>query len=192
MNSAIYGNKTGVCAEGDVNVQISNSTISRNSGYGLFAWDFAQVQISHATVTNNVTGIGAGFGSVIEVSKSLVSGNRGSEMFEHEAFLFVDALTIVGYGGSPRSASHDCGAEDCSTSFGAFVPLKPLAAILDPVLKNNGGPTPTHMLVEGSPAIDRVNDGTCPPPERDQRGWLRPRDGNGDGGLACDVGSVER
>ena len=32
--------------------------------------------------------------------------------------------------------------------------LLPLTSILDPVLRNNGGPTPTHALIPGSVAID--------------------------------------
>jgi hypothetical protein len=55
-----------------------------------------------------------------------------------------------------------------------------LKAILDPTPANNGGFTKTQALVAGSPSIDAVFDGTCPPPARDQRGVTRPRDGNGD------------
>ena len=46
-------------------------------------------------------------------------------------------------------------------------------------------------MVAGSPAIDAVNDGTCPPPAKDQRGVPRPQDGNGDGGPACDIDAYE-
>ncbi len=67
-----------------------------------------------------------------------------------------------------------------------------MTEILDTELANNGGPTRTHALVGGSPAIDIVTDGTCPPPFRDQRGAERPLDGNGGGGVACDIGSYER
>jgi hypothetical protein len=67
-----------------------------------------------------------------------------------------------------------------------------LADILDTTLANNGGPTRTHALVAGSPAVDSVSDGTCPPPAFDQREVTRPQDGNGDGGIACDSGSFER
>jgi hypothetical protein len=65
-----------------------------------------------------------------------------------------------------------------------------LSAILNTTLANNGGPTRTHALVPGSPAIDTVTDGTCPPPATDQRGV--PRFQDGDGGVACDSGSFER
>jgi hypothetical protein len=50
-------------------------------------------------------------------------------------------------------------------------------------LANNGGPTQTHALLAGSPAIDAA--GGCPPPATDQRGVVRPQ------GSACDIGSFE-
>jgi hypothetical protein len=72
-----------------------------------------------------------------------------------------------------------------------IVSSQPLGAILNPCLANNGGPTRTHALVAGSPAIDAVTDGTCPPPITDQQGVRRPQDGNSDGGPAYDIGAYE-
>jgi hypothetical protein len=63
-------------------------------------------------------------------------------------------------------------------------------------LQNNGGPTQTHALLAGSPAIDGGNPAGC----RDlfgalitteQRGRLRHVDGNNDGTARCDIGAVE-
>jgi len=45
-----------------------------------------------------------------------------------------------------------------------------------------GRPPRTQALGAGSPAIDTITDGTCPPPVTDQRSVKRPQDGNGDGG----------
>jgi hypothetical protein len=56
-------------------------------------------------------------------------------------------------------------------------------------LADNGGPTETHALLPGSPAIDTANDASCP--AIDQRGEARPFDGDGDGMAHCDIGSVE-
>ena len=50
-------------------------------------------------------------------------------------------------------------------------------------LADNGGPTRTHALLAGSPAIDTAAG--CPPPAADQRGVARPR------GTACDIGAYE-
>jgi hypothetical protein len=57
-------------------------------------------------------------------------------------------------------------------------------------LADNGGPTQTHALLTGSPAIDAgpPTDGdpiACPPPDTDQRGVSRPQ------GSACDIGAFE-
>jgi hypothetical protein len=54
---------------------------------------------------------------------------------------------------------------------------------------NNGGPTMTIALNPGSAAIDSAT-GACPP--SDQRGVVRPRDGDGNGSFICDVGAYER
>jgi hypothetical protein len=63
-------------------------------------------------------------------------------------------------------------------------------------LANNGGPMLTHALLAGSPAIDAANPGAsdgganrCP--ATDQRGSVRPRDGNGDAVTRCDKGAYE-
>jgi hypothetical protein len=57
-------------------------------------------------------------------------------------------------------------------------------------LANNGGPTMTHALLAGSPAIDRGDDAGAP--ATDQRGALRPRDGDGNGSRIADIGAFEK
>jgi hypothetical protein len=51
-------------------------------------------------------------------------------------------------------------------------------------LAENGGPTQTHALLEGSVAIDVISEAMCAVDE-DQRGVSRPQ------GTACDVGAFE-
>ena len=48
-------------------------------------------------------------------------------------------------------------------------------------LADNGGPTLTHALLAGSPAIDAADTAVCP--ATDQRGVARD--------AACDVGAFE-
>lgn len=56
-------------------------------------------------------------------------------------------------------------------------------------LRDNGGPTQTHALLDRSPAIDAVNTIQCP--LIDQRGAARPADGDGNGTFICDAGAYE-
>jgi hypothetical protein len=65
--------------------------------------------------------------------------------------------------------------------------VPPNSSPIDPrigPLADNGGPTRTHALLLGSPAIDAASTPDCP--TTDQRGVLRPQ------GAACDIGSYER
>jgi len=65
--------------------------------------------------------------------------------------------------------------------------VPPNSSPIDPKLgplADNGGPTRTHALLLGSPAIDAASTPGCP--STDQRGVLRPQ------GAACDIGSYER
>ena len=56
-------------------------------------------------------------------------------------------------------------------------------------LADNGGPTWTHLPLTGSPAIDSGDDALCA--NADQRGYIRPWDGDDDGQIHCDRGAVE-
>ena len=50
-------------------------------------------------------------------------------------------------------------------------------------------PTLTHRPEAGSPVVDTGDEASCP--AVDQRGLLRPRDGDADGHARCDRGAVE-
>src|SRR5262249_44806580 len=75
----------------------------------------------------------------------------------------------------------------------------PAPIVADPnlgPLQNNGGPTETHALLAGSPAIDAGDRGGCRDNlgallTTDQRGFRRTVDGNRDGTARCDIGAVE-
>jgi hypothetical protein len=85
-------------------------------------------------------------------------------------------------GDDATSLGHNL-TDDTSCDFTATGDLVVADAMLGP-LQDNVGPTETHDLLPGSPAID-AGSVNCPPPDTDQRGVVRPQ------GAGCDIGAVE-
>ncbi len=194
-NSTISGNRGDGVSQGGGQVLVTNSTISGNRrgirvGAGEYDTNFVLTQ---STVTRNAQGgvyaVASDYGTNLTFNRSIISGNGRFEAFAKrfgQNYVTVTAgnVNIFGHSGKARVTGFKPGPTD-------IVPRQPLNAILKITLANNGGSTKTHALVPGSPAIDAVTDGTCPPPIIDQRGVTRPQDGNRDGGLACDIGAYE-
>ncbi|MDE0802626.1 MAG: CSLREA domain-containing protein [Acidimicrobiales bacterium] len=88
--------------------------------------------------------------------------------------------SIVSNGGNIDS-DDTCGFGEASDQTVADVMLGALG--------DNGGATQTHVPQAGSAAIDAALDEPCP--DDDQRGTVRPQDGDDDGTAMCDVGAVE-
>jgi hypothetical protein len=128
-----------------------------------------------------------------------VSGNNISRVFQiaSGATATISGLTITsgqapaggGFynGGTLLSLGHNLSG-DGSGNLTAAGDLPNTDPLLGP-LADNGGPTWTHALLPGSPAIDA--GGGSAAPATDQRGLPRPRDGNGDGGAVVDIGAFE-
>lgn len=103
---------------------------------------------------------------------------------------------------NPRGEGEDCAGalasggynldQDGTCDFGQGSDLNGVAAGLDPVLRDNGGPTPTHALLAGSIAIDRGNSFGL---SVDQRGLPRPSNfpdvSDKEGGDGSDIGAFE-
>jgi len=131
----------------------------------------------------------------MEISRNLITGNSaptGAEVFHEDlGGVFTVTSNLFGHQGltivQVLSGIPSGGGNMVATSDGATPTA--LADILDTTLRDNGGPTLTHNLVAGSPAIDAAG-ATCDL-TTDQRGAPRPVDGNGDGIAACDIGTVE-
>jgi hypothetical protein len=180
-NSTISGN-TAACDGGGVNNQgfltLTDSTISGNTA-----------NCNGGGVSSSSSGLGPP--GRLTLARTLVSGNsapHGPEIRSNfgpgrTSRVLADNFNLFGHDG----ASGILGFSPGSTT--DLVPAKPIGAILNPILANNGGSTLTHALVPGSPAVDAVTGGGCPP--RDQRRFVRPVDGDGHGGARCDIGAVE-
>jgi hypothetical protein len=130
--------------------------------------------------------------SNLTLIRTLVSGNTapvGPEIFNDGAVV-ADSHNLFGVNGNAGVEGFSPGPTDVVPPAGFRLP-----DILDPILADNGGPTQTHALVPGSPAIDAGGrvclDADGDPLTTDQRGQPRPVDGNGDGIAACDIGAFE-
>jgi len=171
-NSAI-SDGGGIYASG--NATYTNSTLSGNQagngGGGLFQ-NRGEAVMLFTTVANNFAGFGAGVykeGSVpgsLSLQNTLLSKNADGDC--------DGVLTSLGHN---LSSDTHCGS--AFTQPGDRIGIDPM---LGP-LANNGGPTMTHMLLVGSPAIDAAV--MVAGLTTDQRGVKRPQGAN------PDIGSVE-
>lgn len=164
------------------NVTITGNTIDGSAGGssgpqggGLFVND--AVTMGGITVANNTAvdadsqGGGIFYNDDTTVHGVIVAGNRGGGVPD-ECY----TNDIVVSDGTNLATN----AADCGFSAGGDLSADPLLA----PLADTGGPSDTHALGAGSPALDRIPFASCP--STDQRGL--PRAG---AGAACDIGAHE-
>ena len=152
---------------GSAVLTISNSTLNGNSadnsGGGVFNYGFAgsaALQLSNSTLSGNSAGSDGGAISnviaAVQISNSILNaGAAGGNIFSDSG-----TITSLGY----NLSSDDGGG--FLTGSGDQINTNPM---LGP-LQDNGGPTFTHELLSGSPAIDAGDPNFTPPPFFDQRG----------------------
>jgi CSLREA domain-containing protein len=171
-------------------VTLTNSTVSGNSanfaGGGIFNFSESGIGITltNSTVArNSATQEGGGIFQACEghsaLTNSLVAQNSAPTRPDLDnpsaCNPFSARFSLIG-NGSPSGITNTNGNQVGTAS----APIDPkLGSLAD-----NGGPTKTHALLLGSPAIDAASTPDCP--TTDQRGVLRPQ------GTACDIGSYER
>jgi hypothetical protein len=207
-NSTLSGNSAAHVGGGAFNyflseLTITNSTLSGNSAGvgGGVASDGNSLTLNNSTLSGNsaayegggihLTSLFNSYGELF-IQRSLVSGNSapsGREVYVSSSAgpVAADAYNLFGFGGDAGVFGFTPGTTD-------VVPAEPLSAILA-ALADNGGPTQTHALVPGSPAIDAAPSADCAAPPingLDQRGFPRNVDGDGvPSANECDVGSFE-
>ena len=221
-NSTISGNTAtsggGVSSYGG-RVTITSSTISGNTasaggGVNICSSDYgSSVTVNNSTITGNIASQGGGISndnldcgfysygaSNLFLNNSLIAGNQAAVapeiehntgcqgFFCHPHAISVNNFNLFGANGNAGVTGFTPGPTD-------IVPGVSLAQILGP-LANNGGPTQTHALVAGSPAIDAGNPNGCLDNAgmllpTDQRGFARHVDANNDGTVRCDIGAYE-
>lgn len=195
--SPVFGG--GIYAQG--NFYISNSTISGNyagnQGGGIVSEGNAALVMASSTVvfnsaSNNTVATESGGGVYFQNSGSVASSITNSIIAKNtvanpsdppdcavSSGTFTSSYNLVQY---PNTSCHFTGTGDV-TGVDPFVST---------ALAYNGGLTPTHALLTGSPAIDSADPAGCndafgTPLAYDQRGVGFPRIV----GAACDKGALE-
>ncbi len=167
-------------------VQMTNTTVSNNlasadpattdepGGGGIY--NDIQLYLDNVTLSGNRALQGGNISNSYELEMSgtvVTDGVNSDSCFDTEY-------------GTSVSNGHNLDSGD-SCNFDQPTDQTDTDPLLGP-LQDNGGPTKTHALQPGSPAIDAGGD-YCPP--EDQRGVSRMHDGDGDGNALCDIGAFE-
>jgi hypothetical protein len=197
-DSAIVNNlNTGVGAIRlqDNTTVITNTTISGNGTRGISIFNSSsnadRLSLANVTIANNanegIEVVAFASTTLLEYQNTLFTNNGGQGSIDargNDAGL--PGLSIV-------SLSHnllDDTPTGVATHAAAPGDLRNTNPLLAP-LADNGGPTPTHALLVGSPAIDAGNSLLT----IDQRGVARPADlagvPNASGGNGSDIGAFE-
>jgi CSLREA domain-containing protein len=189
-----YGIGGGIDNRGKLTLQ--NSTISQNSATGGTSDDdFFKSTSNGGGIFSLGPAAGINMADPVHLSNSIIAGNTALTTGPDVDGVFVsEGFNLIGrnddsdlVAGNPNANQDIIG-----TSAAPVDPmLGPLAA--------NGGPTRTHALLPGSPAIDKgakVNFTSAGNPiNTDQRGSARPFDDpsitNATGGDGSDIGAVE-
>jgi len=173
----------GIYNASDADALIENTTSSGNvaqvAGGGLYTDADAGLRVVNVTITRNVSPHGAGVGDEpggsvnfpVEPSTSVIFRNTVVAGNLHSA----ECSFAIGSEGGNLDSADSCHFRGSRDRTGAGDPG--LDAIAD-----NGGPTMTHAIQDGSWALD---GGVAPCAGVDQRGVTRPRN------AACDIGALE-
>jgi hypothetical protein len=180
-------------------ITISNSTFAGNdagAGGALYIFD-STVIVSNSTFTGNSGGNGGaimsfGLAGNLTVINSTLADNSAANG-GGGAINTVSAFTLKNTIVANSLAGGNCAGAITDGGGNLSFPDTTCPGInADPMLgplQNNGGPTWTMALGEGSAALDAGNDAICAAPpvnNLDQRGVTRPQ------GLHCDIGAVEQ
>jgi hypothetical protein len=154
------------------NLAVATGISNGDTGYGGGISNGGDLQITSSTIAHNsASGDDFGFGGGINgfaaarTNSSIIALNtastRGPDYYTHIGVLQSTGYNIIGNNADAVINSQP--TDQIGT------PAAPIDPLLGP-LADNGGPTLTHALEPGSPAINR-GDPAAPP--RDQRGYGR-------------------
>ena len=202
-NQALGNGAGGAIEAFNTTITLNNVTVSGNStpgsalgvseagGIALFQ---ATANLNNVTITGNSSGSNGGGGigmvtSTVNARNTIIAGNTSTGAGPDCHAGLNSSFNSLGYNLIQNPAGCGIGGVVTGNKTGVSANLGPLA--------NNGGPTQTHALLAGSPAIDAGDPAGCAGGggllTTDQRGPGFPRalDGDGNGSAICDMGAYE-
>jgi CSLREA domain-containing protein len=163
----------------EAQLALSNVTLSDNrandGGGGIHAVGSGNVALSHATVAHNRSATGASGLALASGATATFAGTAIVNLVFSSSLINCSGV-VANLGGNLQFPGTTCGS--------GIPTADPLLA----PLQEEGGTT-VHPLGPLSPALDAANQNGCP--ATDQRGVMRPIDGDDDGLAVCDTGAYE-
>ena len=209
-NTTVSGNTvsafgSGITNEGTLtltNTTVSGNTSERDCGRDICGGAIANLgtlTMTNSTVSDNANG---GVWNIVDGIATIVSstvtddGDNIVQVGLNPALTVINSLVTgcLHTSGTVSSGGHNIDLESSGNTCGFDQPTDQVNVSADDLklgpLQDNGGPTMTHALGEGSVAIDQIPAVDCVdadgvPLTTDQRGEPRP------GGTMCDVGAFE-
>ena len=184
-------------------VELSNNTIVGISGFGggLHNNAGATLNMINVTISNNDSeggSAGVSNSGTINMTNVTVANNYAENGFAHSVgnygtinfkntivtnpnFFNCDGTGTFNSLGHNLENGNSCSFNQNGDQINTNARLA--------TLSSNGGLTYSHRIQAGSPAIDGGTNNGCP--AVDQRGMIRPFDGDGDNTATCDIGAFE-
>ncbi|MCF6337480.1 MAG: cadherin-like domain-containing protein [Gammaproteobacteria bacterium] len=195
--STLIDNTAGsVLSEWNATVVITNSTIANNqtrSG-AVAAGALGKLSLINSTVSGNKNeeNQSASFGATLEMANTLVAGNVNANNAISDCSAIIVGRSSPGTASSFVSLGNNL-IGDSITDCDSFLALEESDLTGDAglgVFVDNGTPGGGYYpLLDDSQAVDAGGSEYCS--GTDQRGNLRPADGNGDTVVECDIGAFE-
>jgi len=169
------------------NSSLGGATGIDNGGSGIYIYD-ATATLLNSTITSNSaatpSGPGGGIrldgGGILSIGNTIVAGNTSPNGKE----IYRDSGTFTSLGHNLFGESGSSGLINASPIDSDLILPSPVNTAIGP-LADNGGPTQTHLLLPGSPALDAGDNLLVQNVTTAQRGETRIQNG------VVDIGAVE-